>query len=87
MAEIGKVKKSATAKAVPKRVKIGEKNYTKVSCSKKKSDAKKKAEKIRSEGKLARIKEDKKNGTYCVLIAKKAAKPKEKVKSIFKKTA
>ena len=61
-------KKASTTRKVsglPKTKKFGGKTYTKTSCSKKKTDAKKKAERMRKAGKNARVVKNPAGG-YCV---------------------
>ena len=66
MATTTKAKK--TIKGLPQRKKFGDKNYTKKSCGKNKTDAKKAAEKFRKEGKgkLARVVQDPATGKWCL---------------------
>jgi hypothetical protein len=64
--------KPNAAKAVPGRMEIDGRNYTKKACSPNKETAKKEAKAIRADGKkLARVVEDKKNKTHCVMVRNK----------------
>jgi hypothetical protein len=79
----GKKKKTAkkgakAPKKLAERVKFGEKIYTKETCSRKESDAKKKVKKLRADGKLARVKKDPLTGSFCVFTRKRATKAKKK---------
>lgn len=60
------MKKKATKSATPARKMFGGKGYTKTSCSRTKTAAKKEAEAKRKSGKLARVVADKAAGRYCV---------------------
>ncbi len=83
VSQIGKsrTKKKTTAKPLPKtlKVKSGEttKRFVKTSCSRLKSDANKKAEKLKEQGFTVRVKKDPATGTTCVF---KGAKKKTAAK-------
>lgn len=82
-ATIGKVKRGrpATKKTATKKIrglantlKVGERTYTKTTCSRLKSDAAKKVKKLRADGMVARMKQDPTTKTYCVFSAKSKRK-------------
>ena len=76
----GKTASAAKPLGATRKVKCGEKTktYKKVACSKLKSEATKKAKKIREADGTARIKKDPVRGTWCVFkgAKKKTAKKK-----------
>jgi hypothetical protein len=86
VAAIGRAKKKTTAKALPKTllVKSGDtkKRFVKVGCARLKSDANKRAEKLKEQGFTVRVKKDPVTGTTCVF---KGAKKKTASKTTKKK--
>lgn len=74
--------KSTTAKPLAKTIKVktatGNKTFTKVACSRLKSDAKKKADKLKKDGFTVRMKKDPVTKTICVFKGAKRKTAKKK---------